>query len=149
MEILRLVSLTQLHPLDMRQLTAIAPYASELSVLAGHRVLLDGPFAQELVLVGGGRGRVRCAGETVAELVAGDAFGVLAPQRAAYPAAATVTAISDLRLVTFSSRAIRLLRQSAPDAMGALLRACAPGAAGVRGRAAPHARARRDSAATG
>lgn len=126
MEILRLASLTQLHPLDMRRLPVIAPYASELSVLAGHRVLLDGPFAQEIVLVGGGRGRVRCAGETVAELVAGDAFGALAPQRATYPAAATVTAISDLRLVTFSRRDIRLLRRSAPDAMDALLSACAP-----------------------
>lgn len=125
MEILRLASLTHLHPLDMRQLTALAPYASELSVPAGHRVLLDGPFAQELVLVGDGRGRVRCAGETIAQLGPGDAFGALAPQRATYPAAATVTAISDLRLVTFGSRDIRLLRQSAPEVMDALLRACA------------------------
>lgn len=109
----------------MRELSAIAPYASELSVLAGHRILLDGPFAQDLVLVGGGRGRVRCAGEVVAELGPGDAFGALAPQRASYPAA-TMTAISDLRLVTFSTRDIRLLRQSAPEAIDALLRACAP-----------------------
>jgi CRP-like cAMP-binding protein len=130
MEILRLASLTQLHPLELRELTAIAPYASELTVLAGHRILLDGPFARDLVLVGGGRGRVRCAGEMVAELGPGDAFGALAPQRGAYPAA-TVTATSDLRLVTFSTRDIRLLRASAPEAIDALLRACAPAATGA------------------
>lgn len=144
MEILRLASLTQLHPLDMRSLTAIAPYASELTVPAGHRVLLDGPFAQELVLVGAGRGRVRCAGETVAELGPGDAFGALAPRRATY-SAATVTAISDLRLVAFSTRDLRLLRQSAPEAIDALMSACAlvpaPAPAGVPHLALVHAAA--------
>jgi CRP-like cAMP-binding protein len=124
MEILRLATLTHLHPLSMQQLADIAPYASELTVPAGHRLLLDGPFAQELVLVGAGRGRVRCAGEAVAELGPGDVFGALAPQRTAYPAA-TVTAISDLRLVMFSTRDIRLLREVAPDTVAALLTACA------------------------
>jgi CRP-like cAMP-binding protein len=124
MEILRLASLTHLHPLSMQQLVDIAPYASELTVSAGHRLLLDGPFAQELVLVAAGRGRVRCAGEAVAELGPGDVFGALAPQRTAY-AAATVTAISDLRLVMFSTRDIRLLRQAAPETVAALLAACA------------------------
>lgn len=124
MEILRLAALTQFHPLNMRQLADIAPRASELTVRAGHRLLLDGPFAHELVLVGGGQGRVRCAGEAVAELGPGDVFGALVPPRTAY-ATATVTAISDLRLVMFSTRDIRLLRQSAPEAMEALLTACA------------------------
>jgi CRP-like cAMP-binding protein len=124
MEILRLASLTHVHPLSMRQLADLAPYAAELTVRAGHRLLLDGPFAQELVLVGAGRGRVRCAGEAVAELGPGDVFGALRPQRTTYPTA-TVTAISDLRLVMFSTRDIRLLRSSAPEAIAALLDACA------------------------
>jgi CRP-like cAMP-binding protein len=126
MEILRLASLTNLQPLTMRQLDEIAPHASELSVPAGHRVLLDGPFAQELVLVAAGHGRVRCAGEFVAELGPGDVFGALAPRRMTYPTA-TVTAISDLRLVMFSTRDIRLLRKTAPEAVAALLSACAMG----------------------
>jgi CRP-like cAMP-binding protein len=127
MEVLRLASLTPLRPLSMRQLTELAPHASELTVLAGHRLLLDGPFAQELVLVGEGRGRVRCAGEPLAELGPGDVFGELAPQRTSYPMA-TVTAISDLRLVMFSRRDIRRLRETVPDAVAALLSACAPAA---------------------
>jgi CRP-like cAMP-binding protein len=123
MEILPLASLSHLHPMSMQQLAAVAPYASKLTVRAGHRLLLDGPFAQELVLVSAGRGRVRCAGEAVADLRPGDVFGSLAPQRAAY-AAATVSAISDLHLVMFSSRDIRMLRQTAPDTVAALLAAC-------------------------
>lgn len=124
MELLRLASLTCLRSLSMQQLGEIAPHASELTVAAGRRMLLDGPFAQELILVGAGRGRVRCAGEAVAQLGPGDVFGTLAPRRATYPTA-TVTAIGDLQLVTFSTREIRLLRQTAPAALTTLLSACA------------------------
>jgi hypothetical protein len=61
MEILRLASMMHLRPLNMGQLAEIAPYASELTVRAGHRLLLDGPFAQELVLVGDGLARGTCS----------------------------------------------------------------------------------------
>jgi CRP-like cAMP-binding protein len=134
MEILRLASLTQLHALDREQLTQIAPHASERVIPAGRRLLLDGPFAQELVLIAAGRGVVRCAGETVTELGPGDAFGELAVERPAY-VTATVTAITDLRLVVFSARAIRFLRAAAPDAVADLLAAGAvapPGRAGTQ-----------------
>lgn len=120
---LSLAALRHLLALDIPQVAEIAPYASERIVQAGHRVLLDGPFNQALVLVGGGRGRVRCAGEAVAELGPGDVFGALAPQRTSYPTA-TVTAIGDLRLVMFSTRDIRLLREAAPATAEALLSAC-------------------------
>ena len=123
MEILRLAGLTHLHLLRHEQLALIAPHASERVIPAGRRLLLDGPFAQELVLIICGRGIVRCAGEAVAELGPGDAFGELLPERPAY-ATATVTAITDLRVVVFSTRAIRLLRDGAPDAVAGLLAAC-------------------------
>jgi len=125
MEIFRLAALTYLESLSLNELTVIAPYAAEISIPAGRRVLLDGPFAQELALVVGGRGSVRCAGETVAELGPGDVFGTLAPPRAAYPTA-TVTALSAMRLITFSTRDVRHLRRAAPDTLQALLDACAP-----------------------
>ncbi len=89
-------------------------------------MLLDGPFAQELVLVARGRGRVRCAGEPAGDLGPGDAFGALAPRRTAY-ATATVTALRDLHLVTFSTRDVDHLRRTAPDTLAALLAACAQG----------------------
>ena len=128
MEILRLAAVPSLESLSLLELTVLAPYAAEVSIPAGRRVLLDGPFAQELALVVEGRGGVRCAGETVAQVGPGDAFGTLAPSRGAYPTA-TVTALSALRLVTFSTRGIRHLRRAAPDTLQALLDACAQPAA--------------------
>ncbi len=137
MDILRLASLTYLQSLSLRELGAIAACATEVTIPAGGRVLLDGPFAQELVLVATGRGSVRCAGETIAELGPGEAFGPLAAPRAAYPTA-TVTALTPLRLVTFSTREVRYLRCTAPDVLDALVAACgqAPSPAAVPAAAA-------------
>lgn len=98
----------------------LAAYGTETHVTAGSKLLLDGPFAQALVLLTEGRGRVRHAGEAVAELGPGDLFGELAPQRPAY-AADTVTAITDLTLVMFSSRQVKLLGKAAPEAVASLL----------------------------
>ena len=124
MEILRFASLAQLHPLSHEQLAQLAPFASERTIPAGRRLLLDGPIAQELALIAAGRGIARCAGETIAEFGPGDVFGELAPERPAYETA-TVTAITDLRLVVFSARAIRTLRETVPETVQALVEACA------------------------
>jgi CRP-like cAMP-binding protein len=129
MDLLRFASLTQLHPLSTEQLAQVAPYASERMIPAGRRLLLDGPFAQELVFIAGGRGVVRCAGETVRELGPGHAFGELGPERSAYETA-TVTAITQLRLVVVSGRGIRSLREVAPATVEALIAACALAPAG-------------------
>ena len=140
MDLLRFASLTQLHPLSTEQLAQVAPYASERIIPAGRRLLLDGPFAQELVFIAGGRGVVRCAGETVHELGPGHAFGELGPERSAYETA-TVTAITQLRLVVVSGRGIRALREVAPATVEALIAACAEPAAGqIEGQAPAHAR---------
>ena len=125
LDTVRFAALLRLPSLSARQLDAIAPYATERTVTAGGRLLLDGPVGHELVLVAAGRGRVRCAGEVVAELGPGDALGALAPRRAAY-ATATVIALSELCLVQFSARDLRLLRAAAPDAAAALLAGCVP-----------------------
>ena len=124
MENLRFAALTHLQALGDEQLAQIAPHASERIIPAGRRLLLDGPFAHEFALIAAGRGVVRCAGEAVAELGPGDAFGELAPERPAY-ATATVTALTDLCLVVFSARAMRQLHEAAPDAVAGLLAACA------------------------
>lgn len=124
MEILRFASLTKLSPLSNEQLAQIAPHAAERVVRAGRRLLLDGPFAQELVLIAAGRGVARCAGETVGELGPGDVFGALAPGGSPYETA-TVTALSELQLIILSERGIRMLRSIAPATVSALLDACA------------------------
>ncbi|MDX6689310.1 MAG: family transcriptional regulator, cyclic receptor protein [Solirubrobacteraceae bacterium] len=98
----------------------LAEHGTEMRVTAGSKLLLDGPFPQALVLIKDGRGRVRHAGETVAELGPGDLFGELAPHRPSYTAA-TVTAISDLTVVMFSSRQVKLLGKVAPALVASLL----------------------------
>jgi CRP-like cAMP-binding protein len=123
METLRLAALTHLHSLSFDELHQIAPAAEELWVPAGRRLLLDGPLHQSLMLIGSGVGLVRCAGETVAELGPGDVFGELSHRRSPY-ATATVFAATALRLVTFSTRALRELRVDAPEAVAALVTAC-------------------------
>jgi CRP-like cAMP-binding protein len=124
METLRLASLTHLHSLGFEELGRLAPRASELRIPAGRRLLLEGSLHHELALIAAGRGLVRCAGETVAELGPGDVFGRLSTRRAAYETA-TVFAVTALHLVVFSTRAVRLLCASAPEAVAALLAACA------------------------
>jgi CRP-like cAMP-binding protein len=128
METLRLALLTHLHSLSFDELVQLAPAAEERWIPIGRRVLLGGPLHHELVLIGAGRGLVRCAGETVAELVPGDAFGDLSTRRSAY-ATATVIAATALHLVVFSTHAVRVLRETAPDAVDALLTACSLDAA--------------------
>ena len=123
MEGLRLAALTQLHSLSFDDLGRLAPHASESWIEAGRRQLLAGPLHSELVLIASGRGLVRCAGETLAELGPGDVFGELSTRRLAY-ATATVYAVTPLHLVAFGTSAVRRLRASAPDAVDALLAAC-------------------------
>jgi CRP-like cAMP-binding protein len=124
MEALRLASLAQLHALSFDDLGRLARQAGELRVPAGGRLLLGGSLHHELAFVAAGRGVVRCAGETVAELGPGDAFGALTAERLVY-GTATVGAIEALHLVVFSARALRRMRAEAPGAVDALMVACA------------------------
>ena len=123
MESLRLASLTHLHSLSLDELDELAPRATELRVTAGHRLLLGGPLHHELAIIAGGRGLVRCAGEMVGEIGVGDVFGELATRQGPY-ATATVFAVTALHIVTYTTRAIRELRETAPEAVDALLAAC-------------------------
>ena len=124
MDALRLAELTRLHSLSFDELVRLAPSGEELWVPAGRRLALGGSLHHDLVLIAAGRGQLRCAGETVAELGPGDVFGELAPRRAVY-ATATVFAVSALQLVVFTKRSVRMLREHAPEAVAAMLAACA------------------------
>lgn len=127
-ETLRLAALTRLHSLSFDELGQLAPAAGELWVAAGRRLLLGGPLNHELALIADGRGLIRCAGETLAELGPGDVFGELSTRRPAY-ATATVFAATALHLVVFNTRALRLVRERDPDAVDALIAACSLDAA--------------------
>ncbi len=151
MEFLRLALLKDLQDVSHEHIAVLAPHASEQILPAGRRRLLDDPLLQELVIVAAGRGVVRCAGETVRELGAGDIFGQLAAQRPPVYVTTALTAVTDLHLVVFSARSIRLLRDAAPEAVAGLLAACVsapPERAGVQAepRPASHLRLVRSAA---
>lgn len=122
-ETLRLAALTRLHSLSFDELGQLAPAADELWVPAGRRLLLGGSLHHELALIADGTGLVRCAGETLAELGPGDAFGELSTHRPAY-ATATVYAATALHLVVFGTRALRSVREQDPEAVAALIATC-------------------------
>jgi CRP-like cAMP-binding protein len=122
-ETLRLAALTRLQSLSFDELGALAPAADEVWVPAGRRLLLGGPLHHDLVLIAGGVGLVRCAGETVARLGPGNVFGELANCRPVY-ATATVFAATALHLVVFGTRALRDVRKDDPEAVEAFVAAC-------------------------
>jgi CRP-like cAMP-binding protein len=116
----RLAAVDFFAPLAAQQLANVATYATEVRVPMGRRVLLDGPFAYDLMVIERGRGQVRCAGEPVADLGPGEAFGALTGGAGTYETA-TVAALSDLTLLAFSGWSVRRLRHAAPEALDALL----------------------------
>ena len=124
MQTLRLAALTHLHALSFDHLDGLAACAEEVRIAAGGRLLLDGHLHHELALIVEGRGTVRCAGETIGELGPGDAFGALSDRHATY-GTATVRVIENMHLVAFGSHALQQLRASAPEAVAALVAACA------------------------
>ena len=117
MEITRLAALPLFAPLTFDQIGQLAPHAAEMHVPRGARLLLNGPFSADLILIEEGRAQVRFAGERLAELGPGDIFGELA---ADHPTA-TVSALTDMTLVTFSGSDVRRVDSRAPRT-GALLR---------------------------
>ncbi len=124
METLRLAALTHLHSLSFDELGQLAPAAEELWVQPGRRVLLGGSLHHALVLIGAGRGVVRCAGETIDELGPGDVFGELSTRRSTY-VTASVLAATALHLIVFTTSSVRKLREQSPEAVETLIAACA------------------------
>jgi CRP-like cAMP-binding protein len=120
MESSRLADVTFFAGLGARGLADVAAHATEVRVAQGRRLLLDGAFAYDLMVIERGHGQVRCAGEPVGRLGPGDAFGSLAGGAGAYDTA-TVAALSDLTLVAFSGCSVRRLRRAAPAVLDALL----------------------------
>lgn len=107
-------------------LRVITTFATSEEVPEGKTIVREGDFANQFMAIEDGTAKVTRNGEEVGELGPGDVFGSLAPRRTSY-ATATVTALDDLRLVTFSTRDVARLRRTAPDTLAALLAACAQG----------------------
>lgn len=112
----RLKALPLFADLSDEQVRTISPFAGELSVEAGKRLVNEGDYSTELIAIEEGEAEVTKDGATIATLGPGDFFGetgVVENERRN----ATVVAKTPMRLVTLSNWELRRLEKSSPEAI--------------------------------
>ena len=100
--------------LSDEELSAIAPYAELDQVSTGRVLVEEGDFSRELTVIESGSAKVTRGGEDVATLGAGDFFGEMGLLSKSLRNA-TVTAASDMTIVSLSHFDVRRLRKRFPD----------------------------------
>ncbi len=114
MQAAQLRKLPFFEALSDEELTAIAPYAQLDQVPAGSVLVEEGDFSRELVVIEAGEASVTRGGEDVAKLGAGDFFGEIGVLSKALRNA-TVTAVSELTIISLTHFDVRRLRKRFPD----------------------------------
>ena len=98
------------------ELSEIAPFANEVEVEEGKELVREGDFSYEFMAIEDGKAEVTRGGEHVAELGKGDFFGEIGLLERDLRTA-TVTAKSDMRLVTLDGWDMKRLEKSMPEAV--------------------------------
>jgi len=110
----RLKTLPLFGELSHHDRVKIARWADEVDVPAGKRLVTEGSFAHEFMVIESGTAEVTHDDQRIAELGPGDFFGEMAlleHQRRS----ATVTATTDLRLVVMHERDFRAMEDELPE----------------------------------
>jgi CRP-like cAMP-binding protein len=97
----RLRALPPFVALDAQTLKRVATFAGERSVPAGTRVVTEGDYAHELMIIEEGAAEVVRGGETIATLGPGDVFGEIGVLEKTLRTA-SVLATTPMRLVTLT-----------------------------------------------
>jgi CRP-like cAMP-binding protein len=97
----RLRALPLFAALDPQTLKRVATFAGERSVPAGTRVVTEGDYAHELMIIEEGEAAVVRGGETIATLGPGDVFGEIGVLEKTLRTA-SVLATTPMRLVTLT-----------------------------------------------
>jgi CRP-like cAMP-binding protein len=98
------------------ELKAIAPFAEERGVSAGNDLVKEGQFSYEFMDIEEGEAEVTRGGEHVADLGPGDFFGEIGLLERALRNA-TVTAKSDLRVITLTGWDMKRMERAIPEAV--------------------------------
>ena len=106
------------------QLQRIARLAERVEAQPNHRLTEEGQPGREFYVIESGRARVTLDGRTLDELGEGDFFGEMALLDQG-PRAATVTALTTMRLLSFKSAEFGELLDAAPDVGRKILRGIA------------------------
>jgi CRP/FNR family transcriptional regulator, cyclic AMP receptor protein len=116
METERLKSIKLFASVPDEELAAIAPFAEERDVETGTRLVKEGQFSYEFMAIEEGTAEVTRGGEHVADLGPGDFFGEIGLLERALRTA-TVTATSDMRLITLTGWDMKRMEKAIPDAV--------------------------------
>ena len=116
MDATRLKSIPLFEEVGDEELAQIAPFAQEVSVEAGKVLVREGDFSYEFMAIEEGTAEVTRGGEHVADLGQGDFFGEMGLLEKTLRNA-TVTAKSEMRLLTLTGWDLRRVERTAPQAI--------------------------------
>jgi CRP/FNR family transcriptional regulator, cyclic AMP receptor protein len=112
----RLKSIPLFQTVSDEELSQIAPFADEVHVEVGTQLVGEGDFSYEFFAIEEGEADVTRGGEHVAELGPGDFFGEIGLLEKDLRTA-SVTAKTDMRLVTLSGWDMKRMEKSMPQAV--------------------------------
>ncbi|HTW41506.1 MAG TPA: cyclic nucleotide-binding domain-containing protein [Solirubrobacteraceae bacterium] len=107
--------------LSDKALNTVAVFASETSVSSGKRLVHEGDYSYELIVIEEGTADVVKDGEVIASLGPGDVFGEMG-MLAGAKRTADVVATSSMRLITLSKWDLRRISSEVGDQLQALVK---------------------------
>jgi CRP/FNR family transcriptional regulator, cyclic AMP receptor protein len=110
----RLQKLPLFRELSRREVERVARWADDVDVPAGRRLMEEGAFPHEFMVIESGTAEVLHEGNHLADLGPGDFFGEIA-LLAEHRRTATVTATSDMSIVVMHDRDFRIMEDQMPD----------------------------------
>ena len=112
----RLKSIPLFQTVSDEDLSQIAPFADEVRVEAGKRLVREGDFSYEFFAIEEGEAEVTRGGEHVADLGPGDFFGEIGLLERDLRTA-SVEAKSDMLLVTLTGWDMKRMEKAMPEAV--------------------------------
>jgi CRP/FNR family transcriptional regulator, cyclic AMP receptor protein len=106
--------------LSDKALNTVAVFASETSVSSGKRLVHEGDYSYELIVIEDGTADVVKGGEVIASLGPGDVFGEMG-MLAGAKRTADVVATSSMRLITLSKWDLRRISSEVGDQLQSLV----------------------------
>src|SRR5215212_2019215 len=97
------------------ELKQVAAFAQSKVVAEGEVILQEGGFSRELLAIEEGTAEVSRDGEHIADLGQGDVFGEQGMLEEGGMRSATVTATSNLKLISLGHFEVKRLKKNAPD----------------------------------
>jgi CRP-like cAMP-binding protein len=116
LDVSQLKSIPLFQEVGDEELAQIAPFATEVTVEEGRELVREGDFSYEFMAIQEGQAEVTRSGEHVADLGPGDFFGEMGLLERTLRNA-TVTAKTQVRLVTLTGWDLKRVERSAPEAM--------------------------------